>query len=200
MSNIIYEEKSKLSWTAGGSTFVFIALILLWISYSIYMSITKHTVLIIDFTIQGCILFVLVKQALCKYRYTLTDTALEVEEKGLLGRRTWIFPYEDINGVCYYSREFFDKFNIRYRLRLASSMDNRPTQQLVYSVYKGKNVKHGRAILKAEPAFYEALEKKIPGLVCIPKDDVVMNTLIREEAHRLGRSFAEYRIEFNKNQ
>lgn len=200
MGKVFYEEKSKFSWTAGGSTLVFIGLILLWVAYSAYRSMVSGHVLIIDFTLQAIMLFVFVKQAFCKYTYRLTDDAIEIEEVGILGRRNYVFPYEEIDGICYYSREFFEKFNFRYRLRLASSMDARSTEQLVFSRYKGKKVQHGRAILKADPEFYEALETKLPGLVRIPKDDVVINTLIREEAHRLGRPLKEYRKEFKKNQ
>ena len=69
--------------------------------------------------------------------------------------------------------------------------------ELVYSV-TDKKVRHGRVLIKANPEFFDVLQRYLPGRICVHVNDVAFIALLREEALARGYSLEEYFQVFEK--
>ncbi len=184
---IIYQEQSQTTPTGKVVVAFFLTLILGWAGYSVYQSVTKQIFLVADLFLVALALYFLFKHAGSTYTYTLTEKDFIVTEKNILGKRDISIPYEDIDGIGVFTFDLFRRIKIRYKHRMASSMDNRQMLMLVYSVTTDR-VKHGRILLKVSQAFLDELDAIIPGKVGLTLNEVSFHALIREEAYRLGYS------------
>ena len=137
-------------------------------------------------------LIVIVKQAVSRYTYILTDSNYH-QEKSFFRKRTFSVKYDDIDGIYAYNRDFLTNLRYRYKYRKCSTSDDRPIWFMVYSITKGKKkVQYGRVMLKAEDAFYETLEQFVPNRVRVPEADVIFYATVRADAANKASMLREY--------
>ena len=190
--SIQYQEQSKRSNAGIALVSVFIAIALGALAYSVWRYLELGSVALAEILIEVIILFVLVWQAVGTYTFTLTDSDLIIDEVGLLGKKRMVIPYTMINGVYQFKQSMMPPLKFRYKYRKLSSTDDRPVWALAYSVVKGKQLKHGRVLLKAEQEFFDCLEQHVPNLVQVKEDQVVFHAYLREDAFKHGEDFETY--------
>lgn len=192
MDTILYEERSQTSSSGKRTVLFFVAALLVWMGYTTYKSISHGAPFIDEYAVELISLYVLIKQAASKFQYVLTEEAFIIKEKGIFRNSELVIPYEDIDGVCPYTREVFGRIKFRYKYRKSSSLDQRKVWELVFSLTGKKRVKHARVLIKAEDELFTVLEEKIPGKVKVTLDDVAFTALLREEAHKRGYKLGDY--------
>lgn len=190
--HIIYSEKSQRSFSAGGILFIFFALLFCAIGYTTYQSISVGHIFLSEYFIEVFILLVMIKQAFNSYTFYLTDDAFIISENGLLRHKEMVLPYRLIDGVYTFHQELMGQLKFRYKYRKLSSLDPRKVWALAYAVEAGKKIKHGRLLIKAEDEFFQKLNEKIPGRVCVPQEEVVFYALLRQDAVKHGEDVDEY--------
>lgn len=198
---IIYEEYSQRTKNGIYTIIFFTVLILIWMAYTTYRSLVIHEPFLGEYFVQVAVLFALYYQGLGQYRYILTETKLVIYEKNIFGTKKLEIPYNRIDGVSEFYREFFGRLKYRYKYRKAATADKRPLWQLVYSIVPespNKKVKYVRVLLKANDEFFETLDRFIPKKVYISMDEVAFNAVLREEAHKLGYEYDDYLVIFEK--
>ena len=137
-------------------------------------------------------IIVIVKQAVSRYTYILTDTKLIIEESSFFRKRHFEVDYDMIDGVFKFERELLSNIKYRYKYRKCSTSDPRPIWSLVYAIVEGNKVKNGRLLLKAEDRFFEILEEKVPGRIRVPQADIVFYAAVRADAVKHGEDVQEY--------
>ena len=167
-------------------------LLLCAVAYTTYRSIQLHTVLLAEYFIEIMAIIVIVKQAVSRYTYILTDTKLIIEESSFFRKRHFEVDYDMIDGVFKFERELLSNIKYRYKYRKCSTSDPRPIWSLVYAIVEGNKVKNGRLLLKAEDRFFEILEEKVPGRICVPQADIVFYASVRADAVKHGEDVQEY--------
>ena len=190
--SIQYQEQSKRSKAGIALVTVFIAIALGALAYSVWRYVELGSVALAEILIEVIILFVLVWQAVGTYAFTLTDSDLIIDEVGLLGKKRMVIPYTMINGVYQFKQSMMPPLKFRYKYRKLSSTDDRPVWALAYSVVKGKQLKHGRVLLKAEQEFFDGLTQHVPNLIQVKEDQVVFHAYLREDAFKHGEDFEAY--------
>ena len=158
---VLYEEKSQRAKSAELLVMCFVFLLLCAVAYTTYRSIQLHTVLLAEYFIEIMAIIVIVKQAVSRYTYILTDTKLVIEESSFFRKRHFEVDYDMIDGVFKFERELLSNIKYRYKYRKCSTSDPRPIWSLVYAIVEGNKVKNGRLLLKAEDRFFEILEEKV---------------------------------------
>ena len=161
-------------------------------AFTTYRSISVGHILIAEYFIEIMALIVIVKQAVSRYTYILTDSEFIIKEKSFFRNRTFSVKYDDIDGIYPYNRDFLTNLRYRYKYRKCSTSDDRPIWFMVYSITKGKKVQYGRVMLKADDAFYETLEQFVPNRVRVPEADVVFYATVRADAVKQGFDVKEY--------
>lgn len=189
---VLYTEQSQTSNSGKVTIGIFIVALLVWMGYTLHRSFEAQALYLADLLVQIIALLVILKQARSHYTYILTDKEFIIEEKVFFSNKRMALPYEMIDGVYAYRREFFGQLKFRYKYRKVNSMDPRPVWALAYSFESGKKIKHGRILLKAEDAFYELLDKFLPGRVRVEQEKIVFTALLREEAANFGSLPPEY--------
>ena len=189
---VLYEEKSQRAKSAELLVMCFVFLLLCAVAYTTYRSIQLHTVLLAEYFIEIMAIIVIVKQAVSRYTYILTDTKLIIEESSFFRKRHFEVDYDMIDGVFKFERELLTNIKYRYKYRKCSTSDDRPIWFMVYSITKGKKVQYGRVMLKAEDAFYETLEQFVPNRVRVPEADVIFYATVRADAAKQGIDVKEY--------
>ena len=190
--SIQYQEQSKRSKAGIALVSIFIAIALGALAYSVWRYLELGSVALAEILIEVIILFVLVWQAVGTYAFTLTDSDLIIDEVGLLGKKRMVIPYTMINGVYQFKQSMMPPLKCRYKYRKRSSTDDRPVWALAYSVVKGKQLKHGRVLLKAEQEFFDGLTQHVPNLIQVKEDQVVFHAYLREDAFKHGEDFEAY--------
>lgn len=189
---VLYEEKSQRAKSAELLVMCFVFLLLCAVAYTTYRSIQLHTVLLAEYFIEIMAIIVIVKQAVSRYTYILTDTKLVIEESSFFRRRHFEVDYDMIDGVFKFERELLSNIKYRYKYRKCSTSDSRPIWSLVYAIVEGNKVKNGRLLLKAEDRFFEILEEKVPGRIRVPQADIVFYATVRADAVKHGEDVQEY--------
>lgn len=190
--NILYSEQSQRTRSAELLVVVFVILLLGAMGFTTYRSIAQGHILLSEYFIEIMALIVIVKQAVSRYTYILTDSEFIIKEKSFFRKRTFSVKYDDIDGIYAYNRDFLTNLRYRYKYRKCSTSDDRPIWFMVYSVTKGKKVQYGRVMLKAEDAFYETLEQFVPNRVRVPEADVIFYATVRADAVKQGIDVKEY--------
>ena len=189
---VLYEEKSQRAKSAELLVMCFVFLLLCAVAYTTYRSIQLHTVLLAEYFIEIMAIIVIVKQAVSRYTYILTDTKLIIEESSFFRKRHFEVDYDMIDGVFKFERELLSNIKYRYKYRKCSISDPRPIWSLVYAIVEGNKVKNGRLLLKAEDRFFEILEEKVPGRIRVPQADIVFYASVRADAVKHGEDVQEY--------
>lgn len=189
---VLYEEKSQRTRSAELLVVFFVILLLCVAAYTTYRSIQLHTVLLAEYFIEIMAIIVMVKQAVSRYTYILTDTKLVIEEHSIFRNRHFEVDYNMIDGVFKFERELLTNIKYRYKYRKCSTSDPRPIWSLVYSIVDGNKVKNGRLLLKADDRFFEILEEHVPGRIRVPQADIVFYAAVRADAVKHGEDVQEY--------
>ena len=189
---VLYKEQSQCSKSAELLVMCFVFLLLCAVAYTTYRSFQLHTVLLAEYFIEMMAMIVIVKQAVSRYTYILTDTKLVIEEASFFRKRHFEVEYDMIDGVFKFERELLSNIKYRYKYRKCSTSDPRPIWSLVYAFVDGNKVKNGRLLLKAEDRFFEILEEKVPGRIRVPQADIVFYAAVRADAVKHGEDVQEY--------
>ena len=189
---VLYEEKSQRAKSAELLVMCFVFLLLCAVAYTTYRNIQLNTVLLAEYFIEIMAIIVIVKQAVSRYTYILTDTKLIIEESSFFRKRHFEVDYDMIDGVFKFERELLSNIKYRYKYRKCSTSDLRPIWSLVYAIVEGNKVKNGRLLLKAEDRFFEILEEKVPGRIRVPQADIVFYASVRADAVKHGEDVQEY--------
>ena len=190
--NILYSEQSQRTRSAELLVLLFVVLLIGAMVFTTFRSLNVGHLLLAEYFIELAALVVIVKQAVSRYTYTLTDTEFIIKENSFFRKRTFSVKYEDIDGIYAYNRDFLTNLRYRYKYRKCSTSDDRPIWFMVYSITKGKKVQYGRVMLKAEDAFYETLEQFVPNRVRVPEADVIFYATVRADAAKQGIDVKEY--------
>ena len=94
---VLYEEKSQRAKSAELLVMCFVFLLLCAVAYTTYRSIQLHTVLLAEYFIEIMAIIVIVKQAVSRYTYILTDTKLIIEESSFFRKRHFEVDYDMIS-------------------------------------------------------------------------------------------------------
>ena len=189
---VLYEEKSQRTRSAELLVVFFVILLLCAAVYTTYRSIQLHTILLAEYFIEFMAIVVMVKQAVSRYTYILTDTKLVIEEHSIFRNRHFEVDYNMIDGVFKFERELLTNIKYRYKYRKCSTSDPRPIWSLVYSIVDGNKIKNGRLLLKADDRFFEILEEYVPGRIRVPQADIVFYAAVRADAVKHGEDVQEY--------
>ena len=190
--NILYSEQSQRTRSAELLVLLFVVLLIGAMIFTTFRSLNVGHLLLAEYFIELAALVVIVKQAVSRYTYTLTDTEFIIEENSFFRKRTFSVKYEDIDGIYAYNRDFLTNLRYRYKYRKCSTSDDRPIWFMVYSITKGKKVQYGRVMLKADDVFYETLEQFVPNRVRVPEADVIFYATVRADAVKQGIDVKEY--------
>lgn len=152
---------------------------ILWLAYIGYTDIyyglmINHHVPVIDVGIQLAILWWLLDITLTKTTYRLEKDKLYMIKTGLWTKKELNLPYEDIFGVHHFKNQLMKPVTYRYTFHEYSKLDNRPIWSLLYDI--GSDKKVGRVLMKASEEFWKEFEKRMPGQIRIPQEEVVMFT------------------------
>ena len=189
---VLYEERSQRAKSAELLVTFFVFLLVCAMAYTTYRSIILHTVLIAEYFIEIAAIIVMVKQAISRYTYILTDSKLIIDESSIFRKRHFEVEYDMIDGVFKFERELLTNLRYRYKYRKCSTSDPRPIWSLVYSIVNGKKVQYGRLLLKADDRFFEILSEYVAGRVRVPQEDVVFYATVRADAVKHGEDVQEY--------
>ncbi len=188
----LYRESSKRT-TQGA---ILIAFFLLAVAgffiFTLMRSLQGGHLIIDELFIEVVLFIVILKQALGRYTYILTDKAFVIKEQGLFRKKDFIIPYDDIDGIYSFKQELLPKLRYRYKWRKLSSMDARPVWALAYAIVKGKKIQHGRVLIKAEQGFFDALRQFIPDRIQVSEEEVVFYAYVREDAVKHGEDVKAY--------
>ena len=189
---VLYEERSQRAKSAELLVTFFVFLLVCAMVYTTYRSINLHTVLIAEYFIEIAAIIVMVKQAISRYTYILTDSKLIIDESSIFRKRHFEVEYDMIDGVFKFERELLTNLRYRYKYRKCSTSDPRPIWSLVYSIVNGKKVQYGRLLLKADDRFFEILSEYVDGRVRVPQEDVVFYATVRADAVKHGEDVQVY--------
>lgn len=190
--NILYQEQSQRSMSAGTIIFVFIAILIAALGYVTYLCVSHGKILLAEYFIIFFALAVFIRQAAGTYTLILTDKELIIQEKTFFWKSETVLPYDIIDGVYAFRQEFMGQLKYRYKFRKLSSLDPRKVWALAYGVPDGKKMRHARMLIKAEQAFFDKLKEFIPDRIQAPQEEVVFYALLREDAHRHGENVEDY--------
>ena len=190
--NILYSEQSQRTRSAELLVVVFVILLVGAMVFTTYRSIAQGHILLSEYFIEIMALIVIVKQAVSRYTYILTDSEFIIKEKSFFRKRTFSVKYDDIDGIYAYNRDFLTNLRYRYKYRKCSTSDPRPIWSLVYAIVKGDKVQNGRLLLKADDKFFEILEEHVPGRIRVPQADIVFYAAVRADAVKHGEDVQEY--------
>ncbi|SUP44986.1 PH domain-containing protein [Veillonella criceti] len=190
--HVIYKEQSKRSSSASIIVGIFVIALLGAMVWTTMRSIEKGAIILDEYFVEIVALLVILKSAIAQYTYLVTDDKLVIVENVLFYTKKMEIPYAMIDGVYAHKTEFISKFKLRYKYRKSSTTDSRPTWALIYSIVKGKKVQNARVLIKADTAFFKALEEFVPNRICAPQGDVVLYAYARRDAIMHGESVEEY--------
>lgn len=150
---------------------------ILWAAYVCwtgYWGIVHHRVPVIDLGMQAAILWWLLDTVLTKTVYRLEKDRLYMLKTGVGHKKELSIPYEDIFGVHHFKNQLMKPVTYRYTFHQYSKLDNRPIWSLLYDIDSDKKV--GRVLMKASEDFWKEFERRMPGQIRIPQEEVVTFT------------------------
>ena len=103
--------------------------------------------------------------------YEIYDDCLVVTYSSLFRVRKLRIPYEYIDGTFHFKVEPIKTLAYKKTYRMYGSLDKRDIWSLVYNIPNTDRV--SRILMKASEEFWQALEKKLPGRIRIPQEDVL---------------------------
>ncbi len=189
---IIYQEQSQRAKSAEALITVFVVALLGAIAYTTYQNITKQVFLLSEYFIEIVALIVILKQAVGRYTYILTEDKLIIEEKSFFRNRHFEVDYNMIDGVYEFRQELVSNFKFRYKYRKCSTADTRKVWALVYTIANGTKVQNARVLLKGEDTFFDILNTYVPNRIRVPQSDVVFYAAVRVDAIKHGENVDDY--------
>lgn len=150
---------------------------ILWAAYvgwTAYWGIMKSRVPVIDIGMQIAILWWLLDTVMTKTVYRLEENQLYMLKQGLGHKQELKIAYDDIFGVHHFKNQLMKPVTYRYTFHEYAKMDNRPIWSLLYDI--GSTQKVGRVLMKASEEFWKEFEKRLPGQIRIPQEEVVALT------------------------
>ena len=136
--------------------------------------IVNHRVPVIDLGMQVAILWWLLDTVLTKTVYRLEKDRLYMLKTGVGHKKELSIPYEDIFGVHHFKNQLMKPVTYRYTFHEYAKLDNRPIWSLLYDI--GSDKKVGRVLMKASEEFWKEFERRMPGQIRIPQEEVVTFT------------------------
>ncbi|KGF47744.1 hypothetical protein HMPREF0872_03295 [Veillonella montpellierensis DNF00314] len=189
---IIYQEDSQRSKSAELLIGILILGVIAFIIYTTYRSITSHIILVAEYFIEIVTGFVLLKNAVGRYRYILTEDQFIIEEQSLFRKKHFEVPYTLIDGVYAFRQEIMGQLRFRYKYRKCSTADSRPVYAMAYEVVDGRHVRHARVLIKAEDAFFDLLSTFVPNRIRVSQEEVVFYAIAHKDAIKHGETVEEY--------
>ena len=150
---------------------------ILWAAYVCwtgYWGIMKDRLPVIDIGMQLAILWWLLDTVRTKTVYRLEKDRLYMLKTGLWRKQELSIAYDDIFGVHHFKNQLMKPVTYRYTYHQYAKMDNRPIWSLLYDI--GSTQKVGRVLMKASEDFWKEFEKRMPGQIRIPQEEVVALT------------------------
>ncbi len=150
---------------------------ILWAAYGCwtgYWGIMKGRLPVIDIGMQLAILWWLLDTVRTKTVYRLEKDRLYMLKTGLWRKQELSIAYDDIFGVHHFKNQLMKPVTYRYTYHQYAKMDNRPIWSLLYDI--GSTQKVGRVLMKASEDFWKEFEKRMPGQIRIPQEEVVALT------------------------
>lgn len=150
---------------------------ILWAAYVCctgYWGIMKGRLPVIDIGMQLAILWWLLDTVRTKTVYRLEKDRLYMLKTGLWRKQELSIAYDDIFGVHHFKNQLMKPVTYRYTYHQYAKMDNRPIWSLLYDI--GSTQKVGRVLMKASEDFWKEFEKRMPGQIRIPQEEVVALT------------------------
>ena len=139
-----------------------------------YWGIMKGRLPVIDIGMQLAILWWLLDTVRTKTVYRLEKDRLYMLKTGLWRKQELSIAYDDIFGVHHFKNQLMKPVTYRYTYHQYAKMDNRPIWSLLYDI--GSTQKVGRVLMKASEDFWKEFEKRMPGQIRIPQEEVVALT------------------------
>lgn len=156
---------------AAAIGFIFWAAYVCWTGY---WGIMKGRLPVIDIGMQLAILWWLLDTVRTKTVYRLEKDRLYMLKTGLWTKQELSIAYDDIFGVHHFKNQLMKPVTYRYTYHQYAKMDNRPIWSLLYDI--GSTQKVGRVLMKASEDFWKEFEKRMPGQIRIPQEEVVALT------------------------
>ena len=103
--------------------------------------------------------------------YEIYDDCLVVTYSSLFRVRKLRIPFDVIDGSFHFKVEPIKTLAYKKTYRMYGSLDKRNIWSLVYNIPGTDKV--SRILMKASDEFWDALEKKLPGRIRIPQEDVL---------------------------
>lgn len=149
----------------------------LWFAYVCwtgYWGFVNGRVPVIDIGMQIALLWWLLDTLYCKTTYRLEDDGLYMLKTGVGHKKELRIPYDEIFGVHHFKNQLMKPVTYRYTFHQYAKLDNRPIWSLLYDI--GSDKKVGRVLMKASEEFWKEFEKRMPGQIRIPQEEVVAFT------------------------
>lgn len=149
----------------------------LWFAYVCwtgYWGFVNGRVPVIDIGMQAALLWWLLDTLYCKTTYRLEDDGLYMLKTGVGHKKELRIPYDEIFGVHHFKNQLMKPVTYRYTFHQYAKLDNRPIWSLLYDI--GSDKKVGRVLMKASEEFWKEFEKRMPGQIRIPQEEVVAFT------------------------
>ena len=145
-----------------------------YVCWTGYWGIMKGRLPVIDIGMQLAILWWLLDTVRTKTVYRLEKDRLYMLKTGLWRKQELSIAYDDIFGVHHFKNQLMKPVTYRYTYHQYAKMDNRPIWSLLYDI--GSTQKVGRVLMKASEDFWKEFEKRMPGQIRIPQEEVVALT------------------------
>lgn len=157
-----------------------VALIMVaWVAYVVWIwqeAIARQVVPWVDGALQLAILWYMINTVTTKVEYRLEPEALVMTKRYMLRPKEEIrLPYEEIFGVHHFKNQLMKPVTYRYTFHMYSKMDDRTIWSLLYR-YGDSTKKVGRVLMKGSEPFWQAFEKKLPGQIRVPQEEVLAHT------------------------
>lgn len=121
---------------------------------------------------------VLIERSYARYTCEVHPQFMRFKKHGLLGTKTVEVSYQSVGGIYKYKPQLMGIIKFRRSYRFNSALDNRRVWVLAYKVQnkKGKT-ENCRIYFKANEALFELMAEKMPGLVKIKEEQVLLEML-----------------------
>ncbi len=150
---------------------------ILWAAYVCwtgYWGFVRGHVPIIDIGMQIAIFWWITDTVITKTVYRLEEDGLYMLKTGLGRKQELRIAYDDIFGVHHFKNQLMKPVTYRYTFHQYAKLDHRPIWSLLYDI--GSTQKVGRVMMKASEEFWQEFEKRMPGQIRIPQEEVVAFT------------------------
>lgn len=157
---------------------------ILWVAYVCwtgYWGYVQGRFPVIDAGLQVALFWWLLDTWKSTTIYRLEEDRLYMLKKGVGHKKELSIPYDEIFGVHHFKNQLMKPITYRYTFHEYAKMDNRPIWSLLYDI--GSSQKVGRVLMKASEEFWKEFEKRLPGQIRIPQEEVIAFTYKGMEKH-----------------